>query len=218
MALILVITVLGAFAHRIPLGPDRAGYRASIWLTPVVAFGLAVVLERVGRIATRRVRGRAVFDGLLFALACLLLLTPLGVARTYENGARAATREAMAGAGPNDAVLVTRPTIFSFALYADTRVKLQPDAQLTQGFMPEFADRRVHPIDWLSPEQRQVLRDAVAKVDRVYVVDSQVDPRAYRSYRIDLALSLRANGFEPAGRRDLNGSTINVWRRVSPGT
>jgi hypothetical protein len=214
MLIMIVIAIGGALAGRIPFGPEQGAFRAVLWMTPVVAFGLAAVLERARRaIAERGERARIGFDVAAFALAVVLLLSAVGVRRSYPPASLAATRQVMASIGPDDAVLITRPTIYSFALNADTPVRLHATPELLQGIAPVFRDPRLHPVDFLTAAQRRKIAEALTPVDRVYVVHSRNDPNGYKKYLLQLALEIRQQGFEQTRSSNVKGSTITVWDR-----
>ena len=67
LAAMVVLAFVGAVARRVPFGPAPSGFRATLWLIPVIAFGLAAVLQRFRRAAVERGRsaGRVV-DAALF--------------------------------------------------------------------------------------------------------------------------------------------------------
>jgi hypothetical protein len=51
LVLMVLLAIAGAIAKKVPIGPTHATARVTLWLAPVVAFGLAVVLQRVYRAA-----------------------------------------------------------------------------------------------------------------------------------------------------------------------
>ena len=211
---LVLLSFLGAIAQRVPFGPDVAAIRAALWMVPIIAFGLAVVLQRLRRICVARGRlARIAFDVVLFAGAVLLLFTPIGVRRPYPNAAHAATQQVLASIGPDDVVLITRPAMFSFALDTDTPVRIQADPDLIQGFIPRFKDKRFVPVDFLSTEQRRAIDRAVRSADRVLVVDSNNDPAGYAKYRRDIASQLEQQGFEREKVTTVNRASIAVYRR-----
>ena len=73
--LMVGLAVVGSMATKFPFGPSSGAFRLTIWLTPIVAFGLAAVLQRVYRAAAARSRATRIgFD----AVAFVLLGTPAG--------------------------------------------------------------------------------------------------------------------------------------------
>ncbi len=55
MIAMVLIAFVGSVAQQVPFGPTRFGYRMVLWMTPIVAFGIAVVLQR----ARGEIRGGA---------------------------------------------------------------------------------------------------------------------------------------------------------------
>jgi hypothetical protein len=214
MLAMIVLAFGGAIIGRVPFGPGSAAFRASLWLAPVVAFGLAAVLEGLRRaLASRGPVARRVFDVAALALAIVLVVSAVGVSRPYPNGARAATKQVMATIGPDDAVLITRPGMYSFALYADTPVRMRPMANKIQGFLPAFDDPRLHPVDFLDQLQRRELDVALRSVDRVFVVDSNNDRTGLKDYRFSLAVDLVMHGFEQESTTLVERASVAVWVR-----
>ncbi len=103
--------------------------------------------------------------------------------------------------------------MYSFALDADTPVRIQADPDLIQGFIPRFKDKRFVPVDFLSTEQRRAIDRAVKSADRVLVVDSNNDPAGYAKYRRGIASQLEQQGFEREKVTFVNRASIAVYRR-----
>jgi hypothetical protein len=212
--LLLGFAVLGSIASKFPFGPSSGAFRLTIWLSPIVAFGLAAVLQRGYRAAAERGRTtRFVFDAVAFGCAALLLVSALGARRPYPAGAALATRRVMAEAGPRDVLFITRGTIYTFALEANTPVGVRATPDLEVGFMPRFADRRLHPLDLLTSSTQVEIAFALAKKERAYVVDSLVDQDGYRKYRADLANMIGAAGFTLEKQSRVGTATVSVWVR-----
>jgi len=212
--LMVGLAVVGSMAAKIPFGPSRGAFRLTIWLTPIVAFGLAALLQKAYRAAAARGTAlRIGFDAVAFACSALLLVSALGARRTYPAGAALASRRVMAEAGPGDVVFITRGTIYTFALEAGAPVGLRPTPDLEVGFKPRFADRRLHPLDLLTSSTRNEITAALDKTERAYVVDSLVDPSGYRKYNTDLANLLRASGFTLEKRSKVGTATVSEWVR-----
>ena len=90
---------------------------------------------------------------------------------------------------------------------------MRPTPGLEVGFMPRFADKRLHPLDLLTSSTRSEITSALGKTERAYVVDSLVDPRGYRKYRTDLANLIGASGFTLEKRSGVGTATVSVWVR-----
>jgi hypothetical protein len=212
--LMVGLAVVGSIATKFPFGPSSGAFRLTIWLTPIVAIGLAAVLQRVYRAAAARGRGlRLGFDAVAFVCSALLLVSALGVHRAYPAGAAHAARRVMTQAGPGDVVFITRGAMYTFALEAGTPVRLRPTPRLEVGFMPLFADSRLHPLDFLGAPTQSEITSALSETKRAYVVDSLVDQNDYRKYRTDLAKLISASGFTLQKRSQVGTATISEWVR-----
>jgi hypothetical protein len=212
--LMVGLAVLGSMATKFPFGPSRGAFRVTIWLTPIVAFGLAVMLQTGYRAAAARGRATRIgFDAIAFVCSALLLVSALGARRSYPAGAALATRRVMAEAVPGDVVFITRGTIYTFALEAHTPVEVRPTPDLEVGFLPRFADNRLHPLDLLTSSTRREISSALDKTERAYVLDSLVDESGYQKYRADLANLIGASGFTLEQRSEVGTATVSVWVR-----
>jgi hypothetical protein len=207
MIAMVLIAFVGSVAQQVPFGPRLGTSRLVLWMTPIVAFGIAVVLQRARReIARRGSSWKRAFDASAFVVAGLLLLTGMAPQPPYpEGGAAAASRFAMEHLGPRDAVLVMAPAMYSFALDTHAPARLQPAPDRDVGILPEFDDRRIHLHGFTKPD--------VASADRVFVVDSGPDSPDYRRYRATLTRALQRLGFEVESRTDLNQAWVIVWHR-----
>jgi hypothetical protein len=215
MLVMVGLALVGAIAHRVPFGPNPATYRVALWMAPIVAFGLAVVLQRTRRFAVER--GRALtkaFDAVVVACAVLLLFTALGTRRAYPSGVHELTGQVMARVQPSDAVLVTRYAMFSFALDAGTPVRVQPAPEKIQGMIPRFADKRIIAVDFLDRAQVLEVDRALRSARRVFVVDSGADPPGYTRYRDLLDTELRNHGFTRVAMNHANRAMVATWIRA----
>jgi hypothetical protein len=215
MVLMVGIAFLGAFAHRIPFGPNPDTFRAALWMAPIVAFGLAVVLQRIRGFATERGRASTkVFDAIAVALAVLLLLLAIGTHRPYPSGVHDVTEQVMARMGPSDAVLVTRFAMFGFALDAPTPVRVKPTPGTVEGMIPHFADKRIVAVDFLDNAQLREVDQALGTAQRVFVVDSGADPPIYTRYiALHLDAELHREGFVRQGTNQVGVARVVTWIR-----
>jgi hypothetical protein len=217
LALMVLIAAVGGIVGLIPFGPPRAQGRVTLWMIPAIAVGLCAALE----LARRSVAGRAVlrtgFDATLCVFAVLLAVSALQTDTSYPAGARAATHHVMANLGPNDAVIITRPTFYSFALYANEPVDLRATPERSIGFLPEFSDERLHLFDFFTttPEElEQFLDDA----DRVYVVHAIISPQTQSKYLFNLAVGISMMGFQHQGSTTFATGQVDVWLRERDGS
>jgi hypothetical protein len=214
LALMFVIALIGGMSHQIPFGPPIQLGRVSLWLIPAMALGIATVLELARRLIAGRQAFRMGFDAIAVITSVLILLSATGAKYRYPAGARGATREVMAQLGAHDAVLVTRPTTYSFALYAHTPVSLQQTPNRAIGFLPVFTDARIHSHDFLTTQKE--FDGFVATADRVFVVHADVDPAGYGKYLFNIAIALTLRGFHRETETQVNTSHFDVWLRNNP--
>jgi hypothetical protein len=209
MIVLVAIAFVGSLMHKVPFGPTKDAVRVTLWLMPVVAFGLAVVLQRARQASARRSRRlRIGFDALAFSCAVLLLLTPIGVRRPYPPGWLAGTRTLMETIGPHDVVLIQWTTAFSFAFNADLPAQVQ--AMAGPGFAPRFLDNRLQVFE-IGVQQEEVAR-LVNGADRVFVFEHNPDPTRYRPNRVELVQELKALGFVRESAALVNRASIAVYR------
>ena len=216
MLTMVLLALVGSLAGRVPFGPTEVSRRATLWLVPVVAFGLAAGLDQVRRVAEARgIGARRAFDGAAIVLAGLLLITPIGAHRPYPPAARDATRLVMDRRHPGEVVLICRFSMYSFALYADTPVRLQSRPDRMEGLMPEFADDQIVPVDSMSEARQRDVAAAVAPADVVYVVDTHTGlaPAGYEYHR-SLVNLLSRHGFRLADRTDAQRAGVYTWVRT----
>jgi hypothetical protein len=215
LALMVVVAAGGSIVHLIPFGPPGAPGRVSLWTVTAMAVGICGSLELVRRRAGTRPL-RVGFDAIICIAAALILVGSFGTVHPYAAGGRSATRQVMAEADAGDAVIVTRLTTYSFALYADSPVDLRPTPERSVGFLPAFADRRLHLHD--STTTTEEFNAFVEGVDRVYVVHALLRSRGEGEYLFNLALELTFRGFTRESSRVIERVQVEVWRRQATGS
>jgi hypothetical protein len=173
LALVLLATVVGSLFGKVPFGPKESsaldnGYRVSLWLVPVIAVGLAMVLHLVRRPFAR---GRAlgiVFDLVVFAAAAVILISAGPALRYPFPGAKSAATYIQTNLGPNDAVILPFHTEWSFAAESRFPVKIVSSPETTESFDPVgWSDPRIHYIG-LDMNSADVAA-AVSGANRVFV-------------------------------------------------
>jgi hypothetical protein len=216
MVVAVLLAFVGSFTQQVPFGPMTRASRLILWMTPILAFGIAVVLQTVRReIARRGEPWKLAFDGGAFVLAGLLLLTALGTTRSYpDGGAASASRQAMQLMQRNDALLVSPNAMYSFALDAGTPVRLQATPDRQEGFMPHFRDHRIHVVVGFSNANTAQLDRELSTAGRVLAVSSFLNLPASLQYQNALSNELRRVGFRQASTIDVNNARIIIWRRA----
>lgn len=220
--LALAVAVVGSLFGRFPFGttndfPLSLGGRHSMWLTPMLALGLAALGERLLARAPRPARVAAGAGLAVVALAVLArgaFEPPL--AYPVPGSARASefVEDELA---PGDVVLVTQTSIYAFLIETDLPASMQPTPDRMIGFTPVFADHRIRTVGAFGevPLAPDAVESVVATADRVLV------HTAIGGYgnvgRVDEAL--RRSGFEHTDRRTFDWAVVDVWERVagSPG-
>ena len=79
--------------------------------------------------------------------------------------------------------------------------------------MPHFADKRLHPLELLTPATKLEIGSALKHTNRVYVVDSLVGQEGFKQYRADLAKLIASDGFKLHSQAKIGTATISVWQR-----
>jgi hypothetical protein len=116
---------------------------------------------------------------------------------------------------PGEVVLICRFSMYSFALYADTTVRLQSRPDRMEGLMPDFADDQIIPLDSMSEAQQRTVGAAVAPADVVYVVDTHKGfARVGREYHLSIVNLLSRHGFRLADRTDAQRASVFTWVRT----
>jgi hypothetical protein len=205
LALVFVATVVGSLFGKVPFGPSQTsalnnGYRVSLWLVPVIAVGLAMVLHLVRRpFGSRRALG-IVFDLVVFAAAVAILVSAGPAPRYPFPGAKSAANYIQTNLGPNDAVILPFHTEWSFATESRFPVKIVSSPETTESFDPTgWSDPRIHYIGLdMNPSE---VAAAVNGANRVFVyypalqTGGLVPPESQT--RSELTSMLRSLGLEP---------------------
>jgi hypothetical protein len=216
LGLLLLAGIGGAVIERVPFGAESVwGGRIVVWLAPAFAFGLAATLDFLRRAIGRRRWSRTSFDAVVVFVGVLVVLSTFGEHRiNLFPGVRQASRAVMAVVGPDDLVLTTWPTTYSFALSAGVPVRVRATPEFEVGYRPVFSDRRIVPLEWELP-QRQ-LRQRLRRAQRVYVIHSNVgDIPSITNYQKEIAKFIDSSGFKPYTGFVMNTATVSVWSRDS---
>jgi hypothetical protein len=173
LALVLVATVVASLFGKVPFGPKQSsaldnGYRTSLWLIPVVAFGLAMALQAARHLLVNRRMLRIGFDAAVFAAAAAVLVSAGPALRYPFPGPRSAANYIDANLGAGDAVILPFHTQWSFAAESRFQVKMVSAPEFTVSFDPVgWSDPRIHYID--QNVDRSQVAAAVKGANRVFV-------------------------------------------------
>jgi Dolichyl-phosphate-mannose-protein mannosyltransferase len=175
LLLVLAVAFVGGALGKIPFGPEVAdpistGGRASLWLVPVMAVGLAAVLQRV--------RSSIPLSGFPIALdivACAGAAVTLGFALEATplpypfTDTQPAVSFAESHLGRRDALLLPfaatasfpgwNPAATSFAAESHFAFLSKADTTGTLGFTPRFNDPRIHDVGVRPVDTEQVADD-----------------------------------------------------------
>ena len=158
LALILFVAFVGGVVGRFPFGPTTSptdlgsafsrGERATLWLIPVIAVGLAATLQYLRGLVARRSWPRLGFDVVVYALAAIVLATALKDATPYPPfpGSKSATTFVESELGRHDAVIISRSSVWPYAVESKLEVSMQGRPDATNAFIPKFDDPRLHPV------------------------------------------------------------------------
>jgi hypothetical protein len=222
LALILVVAFVGGVVDRFPFGPTSPpgellsrGERSTIWLIPVMAVGLAAVLQWLRGLAAKNSRLRLGFDVVVYALAATVVATTLHDATPYPfPGSKSATKFIESDLGRNDVVLITHWSVFPYAVESKFGVSMLGRPEGLSGFIPKFADPRIHAVGYftdsvVTPEQ---VRSWVDGADRVFV-HTAIPRLGTGGVNKD---TLLADGFKKAQVMSFDPAQVVIWTRQQP--
>jgi hypothetical protein len=210
LVLAAVLAMAASVAKKVPFAPLGSGIdntRVMLWLIPLIAFGIAEVLQRVRDLAARRDLERHVFDGIVAVAAIGVALTAISPPPSYPDGGATATRYVMANLEPHDVVWITQT--YPFAVAADTPVRLETATHDLVGFRPKFADPRLVLVLYLNPKQLQA---SIAHASRVWLPLDAVNYN-YPPLRAAYETPLARAGFVRSGLTHLHDTFVERWDR-----
>jgi hypothetical protein len=228
LLIILLVVVLGALLDKFPFGPARGGdklgpafsrgERASIWLIPLLAVGLAVTIQALRSLAADRRPLRVGFDTFLYLLAATVLIAAAGHdAPAYAlPGSKSAVKIVESELRKDDALLVMQGGHYQLALESDLKVSLLARPKESIGFVPQFTDPRVHVAEFAfdRPLVASVLRrtrEVIRGVDRVIVYSGS--HIATVQFLIAQEAVLRNEGFRKQATVNFGGEQVWIWQR-----
>jgi hypothetical protein len=223
LLLILFVAFVGGVAGRFPFGPKSPndlsilfgarGERATLWLLPVIAVGLAAALQLLRGLTVKGSRARLGFDVVVYGVAVIVVATALHDAPPYPfPGSKPATAFVESEIHQNDAVLLTPISVFSYAVESRSAVSIVGRPETVNSFIPRFADPRLHPTGQISdssgtPDQ---IRSWVDGADRVFLYDS-IPGLGQR--KVDaIEDTLRAAGFQRVRVKKFDAAQVVIWK------
>jgi hypothetical protein len=212
LLVVVLVAIVGGLLDKVPFGPARGGAgafsatysrgeRASLWLIPLVATGLAVTLQALRTFCGDRRWPRIGFDAVLYLIAAIVVISAASHdAPPYAlPGSKSATRFVQSELGKDDALLVLQGGHYQLALESEFGASIRARPRESIGFVPDFADPRVHVLREfgldrpVSPRVLRRTRDAIRGVDRVIVYSGSI----VVTFQFSLAQNqvLRSEGF-----------------------
>jgi hypothetical protein len=229
LLIIFLIVILGGLLDKFPFGPARGvdrlgpatfsrGERASLWLIPLVAVGLAVSVQTLRTFAAEWRPLRVGFDTVVYLFAATVLIAAVSHdAPPYALlGSQSAVKFVESELGKDDALLVLNGGHYQLALESDLDVSLRARPKESVGFVPEFADPQVHVVEFafdrpISPSDLQRTRKTIRGVDRVIVYSGSAIFTV--QYLFAQEAVLRNAGFRKQATVNFGGEQVWIWRR-----
>ena len=217
LLLLLAVAFVGGVLGKVPFGPAvtnpiSTGARGSLWLVPVMAVGLAAVLQRLRN--SIRMSG---FPIVLGTIACLGAAVTLGFALEATPlpypwpGAKPAASFAESHLGRNDALLVPFWQ-YSFVAESNFSPLFEADPTGLLGFTVAFKDPHVHVIGYNSAGDTEQVAGDVAHAKHVLVYLSQLP--FLHGAETTLDHTLVTLGFQ-SKVFDFKDASVQIWKRLS---
>jgi hypothetical protein len=218
LLLVLLAAFVGGLTGKFPFGPKVGsdisnGQRWSLWLIPVMALGLAAVLQSVRGLLPKRPAVRVGFDiAACVAAAAILVSAATAKQLAYPwPGAKSATEFVTSHLGPRDVVLVPWTAQASFAAESGLSDGIQAQPAYFLPFSPKFTDLRIHPTaqSVLAGEVAQSVKGA----NRLFVYIPDPFNAVEQASKTTYAGVLPSVGFEHERTATFGSASVEVWRR-----
>jgi hypothetical protein len=214
LLLLLAIAFVGSLLRQMPFGPAVGnpvfpGTRATLWLLPSLALGLAFALELAHRVLSRTLPSAVLplSIGFLFIAGVVLARNVDDAPRYLDTGARSAQRWVEERRNDQDLVVALPTATWSYAAEpgVDVRIRSAPDT-LT-GFSPQLSDPRVW--EYVGPSAGEVSVEQLARrlggARQVFVLHGFV------GYGDRVVTQLEAQ-LTSLGYQDRGGLEVSVFR------
>jgi hypothetical protein len=215
LALILFAAFVGGLAGRFPFGPEGGGgERATLWLVPIMAVGLAIALGFVRGLIATRAPLRLGFDLVAFVSAAIVVLSAIGDEVSYPwPGSKSATEFIEAELDENDAVIITQTSVYTYAVESNSDVSARATPERIIGFIPEFSDHRLHAIGTFAEGGGTpgAIRRRVDGADRVFVHIGI--PFIAGAQLRDVRNELVFLGYEEQRTEAFGAALVQIWRQ-----
>jgi hypothetical protein len=219
---LVLLAASGSLAERFPFGPSNQGSwstpyspggRHTLWMVPALAFGLAALVHRIRSLVARGDPLRLGFDALVVTAAIAIVV--VGYQPAHEApfpGSASAARFVDASIRPDDVVIVTVTSTFSFAISTKTSVGVQETPNHMVGFAPAYLDPRIKNIGpyAVGPGSPAEIRSWTADTDRVFVL---ADEQLGAAVKAEAQALLEPLGFSLSESRAFLSTFVDIYRR-----
>jgi hypothetical protein len=233
LLIILGVAILGGVLDKFPFGPARGGTgafasthsrgeRVSLWLIPLMAVGLAVVVQSLRSLGADRRWLRFGFDAVVYLIAVIVVISAVGRgAPSYAvPGSNSAVKFIASELRKDDSLLVVQGGHYQFALESDFDASVRARPHESIGFVPEFADPRVHVVEL--PFDRPVptrvsrrIREAISGLDRIIVYQGSFIFGFQFLTQVPVLLD---EGFRKGATFEFGAERVSIWQRSAGGT
>lgn len=222
---LLAASVAGSVARVQPFGADNSiylspGWRATLWMLPVLLFGLAFALDAVFRGVGRHVgRSRPAVTRVLLAvpviaLAVVVLARGRDQYLTYPLSGSRSAHQVIASLDRRTPVLMFPPGLFPYAAEPGVPIRVVEARDTANGFRPVITDPRIHIID-AGKGSVEAIRLAVGEARQVVVHSGLIG--FGDAMRPQVEASLRTLGFRQVRYEPL-GNSVGIWIWARPPT
>jgi hypothetical protein len=230
LLIVFGVALVGSVLGKLPFGPIQAspqsdGGRVSLWLIPVLAMGLAAILQGLRGVLPNRRAVRIGFDAAAYVATAAILVSAVAAKQLPYPfpGAKSASDFIDSRLGAHDAVLIGYHAHWSFATESNTPYKVKPVPKSEVGFQPDFTDPRVHYLDVGRHAEQSLGQELVdpqhigpdvKHADRVFVYYAMpLVEQPETGARAELDHTLRTLGFERQPTVHFGAARVEVWRR-----
>jgi hypothetical protein len=220
LLLLPALAFAGSLIRRIPFGPTWGnpvfpGTRATLWLLPTLAVGLAFAAELVARGIRRTLPRAALPLSLAFVvLAGGVLARDIDDApRYFDSGAPTALDFVEERADDRDVIVVLPTATWSYAAEPGVPVDIRPTPDGDVGFVPRLLDPRaweLAPSAWDGSVEQ--LRERLTGAPRVFILNGFV---GYADQVIlPLERGLAALGYRQRPGTEASVFMVSLWERA----
>ena len=216
------IALAGSLVRQMPFGPNWGnpvfpGTRATLWLLPSLAVGLAFGIELVSRGLRRALPSIApVLPIVLVVVTGVVLSAKVDDRLGYlDSGAASARRFVEERAGDRDLIVVLPNATWHYAAQPGVRVQIQPAPETGQGFVPRLVDPRMWvqtpPSTWDGSVEQ--LERRLNGAPRVFILNGFAGVGDQAVPRLEAALA--SLGYRQRPGFEASVFEVSLWARDS---